>query len=731
MRADVGALVAADALLGVPDRHIDGRAALLVGGAAERVRAVGAVAGELRDRQLVAFLAVHDFLNLSDELRQIALLLRLVLSVRPRSRDFDLVQGLDALVDGAVVHVDDVLTLAAVRRDDSFLEVGDSRLDRDDVREFEERGLHDHVEAAAEAEAFGNRYCVDRVELDLVLRDVALHGCRQVLRQLLVTPDRVEEERAAPLEAGEQVVLVDIGLLRAGDEVGLVDEVRARDWRLAEAQVRHRDAARLLGVIGEVRLCVHVRLVADDLDGALVGADRAVRAEAPELAGRRALWREVDIRQGRRQARVRDIVVDADREAILRRILLEFLEYGEDLVRRRVLAAEAEAAADDCRMHVGVVERCLDIEVERLAEGARLLRVVEDGDFLDRLRQELEEVLDGERTVEVDVQQADLLPLRVEVIDRLLDRLADGAHRDDDAVGILRTVVVKEMMLAARDLCDVGHGLLDELRQRIVEAVGRFTRLEVDVRVRRGAAQDRMVRIERAAAEGLDGIPVEQLAEVFVVDHLDLLNLVRRAEAVEEVDERHAALDGDEVCDGREVHDLLHARLSEHGAARLACGHDILVVAEDVQGVRSECARGDVEDARQQLAGYLVEIRDHQQEALRSRVRRRQSTGLQRAVHSASGACLGLQLDDLDLLAKEVLDALGSHFINMLSHRRGRRDRVDRGDVGESIGDVGGSCVAVHGFHLFAHVLDYSPLILDLTRWRPCPHHMVRINRKT
>lgn len=200
---------------------------------------------------------------------------------------------------------------------------------------------------------------------------------------------------------------------------------------------------------------------------------------------------------------MRDIVVNADREAILRRVLLELLEDGEDLVRRRVLTAEAEAAADDRRMHVGVVERCLDIEVERLAEGARFLRVVEDGDFLDRLRQELEEVLDGERTVEVDVQETDLLPLRIEVVDRLLDRLADGAHRDDDAVGILGAVVVKEMMLAARDLRDVGHGLFNELRQRIVEAVGRFTRLEVDVRVRRGAAQDRMVRIERAAAERL------------------------------------------------------------------------------------------------------------------------------------------------------------------------------------------------------------------------------------
>ena len=723
VRADIGALVAADALLGVPDWHVDGRAALLVGGAAERVRTVGAVAGELRDRQLVAFLAVHDLLDLGDELRQVALLFRCVLGVSPRCRYLDLVQGLDALVDGAVVHVDDVLALAAVRGDDGFLEVRHSRLDRDDVRELEERGLHDHVEAAAEAEALGNRHSVDRVELDLVLGDVALHGCRQMLRELLVAPDRVEEERAALLEAGEQVVLVDVRLLRAGDEVGLVDEVRARDRGLAEAQVRHRDAARLLGVIGEVRLGVHVRLVADDLDRALVGADRAVGAEAPELAGRRAFRREVDIRQRRRQARVRDIVVDADREAVLRRVFLEFFKDGEDLVRRRVLAAEAEAAADDRRVHVGMIEGCLDVEVERLAERTRLLCVVEDGDFLDGLRQELEEVLDGERTVEVYVQEADLLPLRVEVVDRLLDRLADGAHGDDDAVGILRAVVVEEMVLAARDLREVSHGLLDELWQRIVEAVGRFTRLEVDVRVRRGAAQDRVVRVQRAATEGLDGIPVEKLCEVFVVDRLDLLDLVRRAEAVEEVDERHAALDGDEMCDDREVHDLLDARLGEHGAARLACGHDILVVAEDVQGVGSECARGDVKDARQQLAGYLVEIRDHQQEALGSRVRRRQCTGLQRAVHSAGSAGLGLQLDDLDLLAEEILRSLGSHFIYMLSHRRGRRDRVNRRDVGESIGDVGGSCVAVHGFHLFAHVFCYSPLILDLTDGGCPPSH--------
>ena len=164
-----------------------------------------------------------------------------------------------------------------------------------DVRKLEERGLHDHVEAAAEAEALGDIHSVDRVELDFVLGDIALHGCRQVLVEVCIAPDRIEQELAALLEAGQQVVFIDIGLLRAGDEVRLVDEVRARDGLLAEAQMAHRDTAGLLGVIGEVSLCVHVRLVADNLDGALVGADRAVRAEAPELAGRRALRREVHI----------------------------------------------------------------------------------------------------------------------------------------------------------------------------------------------------------------------------------------------------------------------------------------------------------------------------------------------------------------------------------------------------------------------------------------------------
>ena len=113
----------------------------------------------------------------------------------------------------------------------------------------------------------------------------------------------------------------------------------------------HRDAARLLRVIGKVCLRIHIRLVTDDLDRALVRADRAVRAETPELARRRPLLREVDITVNRLQAAVRYIIDDAERKAVHRRILLQLLVDAENLIRRRILAAEAVTAADDDGIH--------------------------------------------------------------------------------------------------------------------------------------------------------------------------------------------------------------------------------------------------------------------------------------------------------------------------------------------------------------------------------------------
>ena len=394
MRADECALVALDTLFRTPYGDRDRRAALLVRRTADRERAI-LHAEQIGDLELVALLTVHDVLNLGDELRCLCVDRNLLIdSILPVGRDIYAVERLDAVVDRTVVHVDDLLALAAVGRNNRILEVLDRVVNGNDVRKLEERRLHDHVEASAKSEFTRNVNCIHRIELNVIGCNVAAHRRRQMCVQLLIRPERIEEERAALLEPCEKIILTDIGLLRAGDEVRLVDEVRTNDGRLTKAQVAHRDTAGLLRIVCKVRLCVHIRLVADDLDRALVRADRTVRAKPPELARCRPRLREVNIAVDRGEAAVRDIINDTERETVHRLVLLQLLIDREDLIRSRVLAAEAIAAADNDGVHPRAIVCRLDIEVKRLAERSRLLRAVEDGDLLYRLREILEEVLD-------------------------------------------------------------------------------------------------------------------------------------------------------------------------------------------------------------------------------------------------------------------------------------------------------------------------------------------------
>ena len=79
-----------------------------------------------------------------------------------------------------------------------------------------------------------------------------------------------------------------------------------------------------------------------------------------------------------------------------------------------------------------------------------------------------------------------------------------------------------------------------------------------------------------------------------------------------------------------------------------------------------------VEDAGQQLAGDLVHVRDHQQQALRRGERRGERTGLQRAVHGTGSAGFGLHLSDADRLTEKILAIVRSPVVRDFRHR-GRR----------------------------------------------------------
>ena len=215
-----------------------------------------------------------------------------------------------------------------------------------------------------------------------------------------VVPDRVgpvgagQQEHGAVPGGGEQVVLLEEREVVAGNEVGPGAQVGAADQVRPEAQVRHRDGAGLLRVIHEVTLRVIVRVGSDDLDGVLVGADRAVRAEAVEHALEAAGLLDGPGRV-HGEAGVGHVVVDAHREVVLGGIGVEVVEYSLDHRRRELLGAEAVATAHragiadglEPALFHGFAQGGTHVDIERFADGAGLLGAVEHGDGLDRGRE--------------------------------------------------------------------------------------------------------------------------------------------------------------------------------------------------------------------------------------------------------------------------------------------------------------------------------------------------------
>ena len=266
--------------------------------------------------------------------------------------------------------------------------------------------------------------------------------------------------------------------------------------------------------------------------------------------------------------------------------------------------------------------------------------------------------------------EAHLLALLGEVVDSLTDGLGNRTHSDDNAVGILSSVVVEETIFAASEVANLVHVVLYDGRNSGVVVVARLTMLEEHVGVLGSTAGNGLVGVHGTTAESSESLHVDKWLEVFLVKSLYLLDLVRSAETVEEVNERHAALDGAQVSNSSKVHNLLYRTLAQHGEAGLASCHYILVVTKDTQGVRSECASRNMENAWQQLTGNLVHVRDHQEQALRSGVGGGKSTRLERTVNGTRGTSLTLHFLHENSLAKDVFTTGSCPFVNVLCHSR-------------------------------------------------------------
>ena len=600
----------------------------------------------------------------------------------------------DALAHGFPVHVDDGMALPAVGLDDGFVQVGDGVIEGDDAGQLEEGGLHEHIDASAEAEAHGDIHGVERVEADLLAGDGAAQGSRQMFFQIPVLPHAVQQEDAAFLDAPQQVVLVHIGLVVAGDEVGGVDEVGRADGPAAEAQVRHGDAAGLAGVVGEIGLRIQVGVVADDLHGQLVRADGAVGAEAPELAGGLAFGRHVEVLHF--EGGVGHVVDDAHGEAVAGLFGGQIVEDREGLGGGEVFGGEAVASGiyrgGTGFGGIGVAH----VEAQGIA-GPGLLGAVEHGDALHGGRDGFQQLFRQEGAVQAHVDHADLLAAAHKLADGLFHHGGAGAHDDDEAIRFGMAVIVEELVVLAGDGVDFVHVLPDDAGQGVHEGVYRFTQLEEHVGVVGHAAQLGMVGVQGAVAESFHGFPVEHVGKFFLLKEFDFLDFVGGTEPVEEVDEGQARLNGGKVGHGAEVHDVLHGAGGQHGEAGLAGGHHVLMVAEDAQGVGGEGARAHMEDRGQEFAGYLVHVGDHQQEPLRGRVGGGESAALQGAVQSSCRAAFGLHLDHAHRGSEKVFLALSRPRICEFRHGRRGGDGKNGGNFRERIGDIGGSGVAVHG----------------------------------
>ncbi len=202
--------------------------------------------------------------------------------------------------------------------------------------------------------SLGDLHGVDGVELDVVVRHVSLHRRRQLFLQFGRRSTWQLSRKVPPgLRPASTLYLIDIRLVVAGDEIRLGDQVRRLDRLIAEAQVRYGDAARFLGVVGEIGLGVMSVLSPMILMEFLLAPTVPSAPSAPEFAADGALRAWCRCLAALGQRREGDVVHDADGEELLSVSSdFRFVVYGGTSGRGDVLRTEAVSAAHDYRLVV-------------------------------------------------------------------------------------------------------------------------------------------------------------------------------------------------------------------------------------------------------------------------------------------------------------------------------------------------------------------------------------------
>jgi len=481
-----------------------------------------------------------------------------------------------------------------------------------------------------------------------------------------------------------------------GDEFRIADEVGRADRLRAEAQVRDGQAARLLGVVHKVSLREERGVLADDLDRVLVGAHGTVAAKPVEEGARHAGEGQVEggvVREGE----TGHVVADAHGEGLPQFVGGEHFKHGLHHAGLEFLAAEAVAPAGDADAPLRAPRECRDdIEVERLAARAGFLRAVQHRDRADGLWQRLHEASRGEGTVQADLHHTHAGSAPRKVLHGAANGLRAGAHADNDGLRLGMALVLEGFVVAARHFAELLESLLHDGDTAVVIGVAGLAALEEHIGVRGRSARGGMLRRKAARAEFRKVAGVDEALEFRVGKRLHLADFVRGAETVEEMEEGKTCRKRGRVRHGGHVLRLLNVGGGQHRDARLAAGHDIGVFREDGEGICCDRARGHVQDEGRELPGDAIEVRNHQEQALRGRESGDETAAHRRSVHRAGHAALALHLDHLGHQTLEVRLPGGGPCVAMFRHRGGRCDGVDGDQFAHPVGDGGHRLVRVH-----------------------------------
>ncbi len=387
-----------------------------------------------------------------------------------------------------------------------------------------------------------------------------------MLLQLFSGPRAVQQECSAVYQLLNHVELGDVGRIVACNKVCSVNQVSGFDRFLTKTQMRHCYTAGLLGIIIEVSLCVHVCVVADDLDGVLVCSYGTISSKSPELAVYRS-FRCGNKRLAYRQRQIGYIIDDIDGESLLCLVVV----YSNDLLRSGILGSKSVTSAKDLdSVELASAECFNNIQEQRLANGTRLLCTVKYGNLLYRIRDCVNQCLSGERSVQTYLYNTNLAALSHQVIDGLLDTVAYRTHSYDNLICIRSAIVVEQLVVCS----DLGiyhiHVLLNDSGHFIIEAVACLTGLEEDIRILGGSHFLRVLRVQSVCLELLQSLDIDHVSQILIIPGLNLLKLVGCTESIKEVDEWK--MSGDSCCmsDRRQIHNLLYRRFAEHSSAGLA-----------------------------------------------------------------------------------------------------------------------------------------------------------------